>query len=57
MRKLSWFIVSTAPNPDLKRSEKEEIAGIKNWNRPHERAFGLSTTLYERHPITKERAG
>ncbi|RXG68188.1 PP2C-like domain-containing protein [Armadillidium vulgare] len=45
------------PDPDLKRSEKEEIAGILNWNRPHERAFGLSTTLYERHPVTHERAG
>ncbi|XP_068212852.1 uncharacterized protein [Palaemon carinicauda] len=45
------------PDPDLKRSETEEIAGLLNWNRPHSRAYGLSTTLYERHPITNERAG
>ncbi|XP_071528606.1 uncharacterized protein [Panulirus ornatus] len=45
------------PDPDLKRSETEEIAGLVNWNRPHRRAYGLSTTLYERHPITSERAG
>ncbi|XP_042225001.1 uncharacterized protein LOC121868428 isoform X2 [Homarus americanus] len=45
------------PDPDLKRSEKEEIAGLLNWNRPHKRAYGLSTTLYERHPVTSERAG
>ncbi|XP_050728167.1 uncharacterized protein LOC127004468 isoform X2 [Eriocheir sinensis] len=45
------------PDPDLKRSEKEEIAGLLNWNRPHQRAYGLSTTLYERHPLTSERAG
>ncbi|KAK8387343.1 hypothetical protein O3P69_018130 [Scylla paramamosain] len=45
------------PDPDLKRSEKEEIAGLLNWNRPHHRAYGLSTTLYERHPLTSERAG
>lgn len=47
----------TVPDPDLKRSEKEEIAGLLNWNRPHQRAYGLSTTLYERHPLTSERAG
>ncbi|XP_076060120.1 uncharacterized protein LOC143036532 [Oratosquilla oratoria] len=46
-----------APDPDLKRSETEEIASVLNWNRPHERAFGLSTTLYECHPNTHERAG
>ncbi|XP_064093432.1 uncharacterized protein LOC135206119 isoform X3 [Macrobrachium nipponense] len=45
------------PDPDLKRSETEEIAGLLNWNRPHSRAYGLSTTLYERHPLTNERAG
>ncbi|KAK8749208.1 hypothetical protein OTU49_015732 [Cherax quadricarinatus] len=45
------------PDPDLKRSETEEIAGLVNWNRPHKRAYGLSTTLYERHPVTSERAG
>ncbi|ROT72201.1 PP2C-like domain-containing protein [Penaeus vannamei] len=45
------------PDPDLKRSETEEIAGLLNWNRPHQRAYGLSTTLYERHPVTNERAG
>lgn len=45
------------PDPDLKRSETEEIAGLLNWNRPHNRAYGLSTTLYERHPVTNERAG
>ncbi|XP_018014825.1 uncharacterized protein LOC108671765, partial [Hyalella azteca] len=47
----------SAPHPALKRSEQEEVAGVLNWNRPSERAFGLSTTLYERHPITRERAG
>ncbi|KAF2365697.1 PPM-type phosphatase domain [Trinorchestia longiramus] len=47
----------SAPHPALRRSEQEEIGGVLNWNRPSERAFGLSTTLYERHPITRERAG
>uniref|UniRef100_A0A6A7G5C4 PP2C-like domain-containing protein CG9801 n=1 Tax=Hirondellea gigas TaxID=1518452 RepID=A0A6A7G5C4_9CRUS len=47
----------SAPHPALLRSETEEVAGVLNWNRPSDRAFGLSTTLYERHPISKERAG
>lgn len=51
------LFLDTVPDPDLKRSENEEIAGLVNWNRPHKRAYGLSTTLYECHPITCERAG
>ncbi|CAL4115814.1 unnamed protein product, partial [Meganyctiphanes norvegica] len=47
----------TEPDPDLKRSEANEIAGLVNWNRPNKSAFGISTTLYERHPVTNERAG
>ncbi|XP_037288480.2 PP2C-like domain-containing protein CG9801 [Rhipicephalus microplus] len=35
----------------------EEIAGICNWNQPAEFAYGIATTLYECHPITKENAG
>lgn len=58
-RFLTVYCISTClvPDPDLKRSETEEIAGLLNWNRPHQRAYGLSTTLYERHPVTNERAG
>uniref|UniRef100_A0A1W7R9Y8 PP2C-like domain-containing protein CG9801 n=1 Tax=Hadrurus spadix TaxID=141984 RepID=A0A1W7R9Y8_9SCOR len=35
----------------------EEIAGIKNWNRPSDYSYGIATTLYERHPVTRENAG
>lgn len=35
----------------------EEIAGICNWNQPAEFAYGIATTLYECHPVTKENAG
>lgn len=56
-KKISYLLYQSVPDPDLKRSETEEIAGLVNWNRPHKRAYGLSTTLYERHPITSERAG
>lgn len=35
----------------------EEIAGIGNWNQPAEFAYGIATTLYECHPVTKENAG
>ncbi|XP_049953674.1 PP2C-like domain-containing protein CG9801 [Schistocerca serialis cubense] len=38
-------------------SEPEEIAGILNWFHPHPDAFGVATTLYEKHPITQENAG
>jgi len=33
------------------------VAGVLNWCRPNCRAFGAATTLYERHPITKQHAG
>ncbi|KAH7935391.1 hypothetical protein HPB52_006890 [Rhipicephalus sanguineus] len=35
----------------------EEVAGICNWNQPAEFAYGIATTLYECHPVTKENAG
>ncbi|XP_063229906.1 PP2C-like domain-containing protein CG9801 [Bacillus rossius redtenbacheri] len=35
----------------------EEIAGVSNWGRPHARAYGAATTLYERNPLTGENAG
>lgn len=38
-------------------SEPEEIAGVLNWFHPHPDAFGVATTLYEKHPITQENAG
>jgi len=34
-----------------------EVAGVLNWSRPHCRAYGAATTLYERHPVTKQHAG
>lgn len=34
-----------------------EIAGVKDWFRPHPRAYGAATSLYERHPVTKQNAG
>lgn len=34
-----------------------EIAGVTNWKKPHNRAYGASTTLYEVHPVTKMNAG
>jgi hypothetical protein len=34
-----------------------EIAGVLDWSRPHPRAYGAATTLYERHPQTNEHAG
>ncbi|GFG37440.1 hypothetical protein Cfor_12013 [Coptotermes formosanus] len=33
------------------------VAGVLDWSRPHCRAYGAATTLYERHPITKQHAG
>ncbi|XP_015910922.1 PP2C-like domain-containing protein CG9801 [Parasteatoda tepidariorum] len=41
------------------KKEKENIlvAGIKNWTLPSEFAYGIATTLYECHPVTKENAG
>ncbi|XP_013780379.2 PP2C-like domain-containing protein CG9801 [Limulus polyphemus] len=36
---------------------EEEIAGVKNWNKPSSEAYGIATTLYECHPLTKENAG
>jgi len=34
-----------------------EVAGVLNWSRPQCRAYGAATTLYERHPVTKQHAG
>ncbi|XP_077549554.1 PP2C-like domain-containing protein CG9801 [Haemaphysalis longicornis] len=35
----------------------EEVAGVSNWCQPAEFAYGIATTLYECHPVTKENAG
>lgn len=35
----------------------EEIAGINCWEMPNENAYGIATSLYECHPVTKEKAG
>nr|CAH0101382.1 unnamed protein product [Daphnia galeata] len=44
--------------PTLEPAEPEiEIAGVINWNRPSGIAFGAATSLYERHPVSGERAG
>ena len=40
-----------------KKKPAVEIAGVLNWNTPHNRAYGSSTTLYELHPVTKINAG
>ncbi|GFX45559.1 PP2C-like domain-containing protein CG9801 [Trichonephila clavipes] len=48
------------PWPDVeqnKQQKTEEIAGIKDWFSPCESAYGIATTLYECHPVTKENAG
>ncbi|XP_054714958.1 PP2C-like domain-containing protein CG9801 [Uloborus diversus] len=54
------------PWPDEEESEhnigssvegKIEIAGITDWFSPCESSFGIATTLYECHPVTKENAG
>ncbi|XP_022250579.1 PP2C-like domain-containing protein CG9801 isoform X1 [Limulus polyphemus] len=37
--------------------EEEYIAGVKNWNKPSSEAYGIATTLYECHPVTRENAG
>ena len=42
---------------DLKDDISTSIAGIRYWNRPNSAAFGLSDTLYERHPLTGIAAG
>ena len=42
---------------DLKDDISTSIAGIRYWNRPNSAAFGLSDTLYERHPLTGIPAG
>ncbi|GIY13247.1 PP2C-like domain-containing protein CG9801 [Caerostris darwini] len=49
-------------NPSISDSngeslKKAEIAGIKDWFSPCESAYGIATTLYECHPVTKENAG
>lgn len=38
-------------------SPPSEVAGVLDWSRPHPRAYGAATTLYERHPLTKQHAG
>lgn len=35
----------------------ENIAGVDNWCQPSDIAYGISTTLYEQHPHTKQHAG
>lgn len=35
----------------------EEVAGIKNWDQSDERAYGIATSLYEKHPVTNTNAG
>ena len=42
---------------DLKDDISTPIAGIRYWNRPNSSAFGLSETLYEKHPLTGIAAG
>jgi len=42
---------------DLKDDISTSIAGIRYWNRPNNALYGLSDTLYERHPLTGEAAG
>ncbi|CAL1264017.1 unnamed protein product [Larinioides sclopetarius] len=39
------------------QDSQDEVAGIKNWNQPDERAHGVATTLYEKHPVTNANAG
>jgi len=34
-----------------------EVAGVKDWFRPHPRAYGAACSLYERHPVTRQNAG
>ncbi|KPL96859.1 PP2C-like protein domain-containing protein CG9801-like protein [Sarcoptes scabiei] len=38
-------------------NSKEPIAGIDDWNCPNENAYGISTTLYESNPTTRQKAG
>lgn len=33
------------------------MAGVSNWNKAHNGAYGASITLYEMHPLTKVNAG
>jgi serine/threonine protein phosphatase PrpC len=42
---------------NLKDDISTSIAGIRYWNRPNNALYGLSDTLYERHPLTGEAAG
>ena len=37
--------------------ECNPIAGINDWNCEKDFAYGISTTLYESHPVTKHKAG
>lgn len=62
----NWNFVDIQPWPDVKQNqspdhiplEKDtEVAGIKDWYAPCESAYGIATTLYECHPVTKENAG
>ena len=34
-----------------------KIAGVDNWCNPADAAYGISTSLYEAHPVTRQRAG
>lgn len=53
----SDFCESEGNGNHFKGLESVTIAGINDWNRPCDSAFGAATTLYERHPVTYEKAG
>ena len=44
-------------NENSVKEKNIEIAGIKDWFSPCDSAYGIATTLYECHPVTKENAG
>ncbi|XP_075229821.1 PP2C-like domain-containing protein CG9801 [Lycorma delicatula] len=44
-------------NPDSILGVNREIAGVSDWGSGTSEAFGCSTTLYERHPLTGIPAG
>jgi len=49
--------IETKLKLDLKDDISSSIAGIRYWNRPNSSAFGLSDSLYEKHPFTGIAAG
>ncbi|XP_055949855.1 PP2C-like domain-containing protein CG9801 [Argiope bruennichi] len=53
----SWSDGDQNKLSDNAESKTMEIAGIKDWFSPCESAYGIATTLYECHPVTKENAG